>query len=114
MNMNATKVSAPYTQTVSGPATMRSMLGNTSTASRLLYSAASVALIGTAYVISAAPLGVFLVLPLIGIYTGLGVVLGRSPLATIIDANKAIPYIVPTVAETLVAERTRMSAARAA
>ena len=112
MNMNATKVSA--TQTVSGSATTRSMLENTSIASRLLYSAASVALIGTAYVISAAPLGVFLVLPLIGIYTGLGVILGRSPLATIIDANKAIPYIVPTVAEAMVAQRTRMTAARAA
>mgnify|MGYP000058817075 CR=1 FL=1 len=116
MKMNTTKVSAPNAQTPRGSASAstHSMLENTSTTSRLLYSAASVGLIGIAYVVSTAPLGMLLVLPLLGIYTGLGVVLGRSPLATVIDANKAIPYVVPVIAEDIITPRTKVNASRAA
>ena len=96
---------------------MRSLFVNTPAAYRLTYTAASMALIGSVFVIGAAPLGALVVLPLLGIYTGLGAVLGHSPLATAIDANKLVPYIVPPVTEASMApstETSRIATSRAA
>ena len=103
MKMNATKISTGE-QTQAIESSMPSGLGNT--AYRLKQSAASVALIGSVFVLGTTPLGIFLVLPLLGIYTGLGVVFGRSPLAMIIDANKPIPYVVGPVPEVIPAQST--------
>lgn len=86
--------------------TMLSLFENTPAAYRLSHAAASVALIGSVFVISSAPLGVFAVLPLIGIYAALCAMLGRSPLAAVVDANKPIPYIVPPATEVSAAPRT--------
>lgn len=100
MKMNATKISATGAQTQ----TIESSMPSGNTAYRLIQSAASVALIGSVFVLGTTPLGIFLVLPLIGIYTGLGVVFGRSPIAMIIDANKPIPYVVAPSAEVIPAQ----------
>ena len=111
MKMNATEISTTGGQALIGPASMGSTFENTFTAYRLSYSAASAALIGSVFVIGTAPLGAVLVLPLIGIYTGLCVVLGRSPLATVIDAHTAVPYVVPPMTEAVAAQRTEKSTA---
>lgn len=98
MKMNAARIwTSKQIQTI-GPL-MSSGSGNA--AYRLTQSAASVVLIGSVYVLDMTPMGIFLVLPLIGIYTALGVVFGYSPLAMIIDANKPIPYIVEPAPEAM-------------
>lgn len=102
MKVKATQISTAG-QIHTESASMLSLFKQPSTKYRLGYSIASAALIGSIYLINTAPLGALLVLPLIGIYTGLGMVLGRSPLATIIDANKPIQYIVPPVSEGITA-----------
>lgn len=88
MNMNTTEISSNQGRTLMDSTT------NIFSGYRLAYFAASAALIGSVYVVGTAPLGIFLVLPLIAIYTGLAVVLGRSPLTAILDANAPIPYVV--------------------
>ncbi len=103
MKVKATQTSTPG-QTLMESASMLSLFEQPSTNYRLGYSIVSAVLIGSMYLISAAPMGAFLVLPLIGIYTGLGVVLGRSPLAAAIDANKPIQYIVPPASEGITAD----------
>jgi len=78
---------------VSGIA-LRSLFTPTTGVYRITYAAASIAFIGSVFVIGAAPLGALVALPLLGIYTGLGAVLGRSPLATAIEANKLLPNVI--------------------
>jgi hypothetical protein len=85
---------------------MHSLFENNSAVFRVTHAAASVALIGSVFVVGAAPLGIVAVLPLLGIYAALCALLGRSPLATVVDANKAVPYIMPPVAEAIAVSDT--------
>lgn len=85
---------------------IHSLFENTSVAYRLSQAVASLALIGSVFVISTEPLSVFVMLPLIGIYAALCAMLGRSPVAAMLDAHKSIPYIVASVAETSAASST--------
>jgi len=95
----------PLLSGVTGTA-MHDLFDNTSVAYRLTHAVASVALIGAVFVINAAPLGVFVVLPLIGVYTALSAMLGRSPLAAMVDANKPIPYFVAPATDASAAPST--------
>lgn len=99
MKMNATKISTTDRRVPPGSSSMASVVENPFSTYRIGYAVASAALIGSVYVIGGAPLGVFLLLPLLGIYTGLCAVLGRSPVASVIDAHKTIPYVVSTGTE---------------
>ena len=99
MKMNATEISSTDRQILRGAASMASVVENPFSAYRVTYSVASAALIGSVYIIGGAPIGAFLLLPLMGIYTGLCVVLGRSPLLSVIEAHKPIPYVISPATE---------------
>ncbi len=105
MNMNTTEISNNHGQT------LMDSTANVFSGYRLAYFAASAALIGSVYVVGTAPLGMFLVLPLIAIYTGLAVVLGRSPLAAILDANAPIPYVVAPIRDVAATRQEQHAAA---
>ena len=108
MNMNTTKLSNKHGQT------LMDSTANVFSGYRLAYSAASAALIGSVYVVGTAPLGIFLVMPLIAIYTGLAVVLGHSPLTAILDANAPIPYVVAPTSDIAATRKEQHAASRAA
>lgn len=105
MNMNTTESSTSQEHT------LVDSTANVFSGYRLAYFAASAALIGAVYVVGTAPLGIFLVLPLIAIYTGLAVVLGRSPLAAILDANAPIPYVVAPASDVAATRKEQHAAA---
>lgn len=94
MKVNASTKISSNDQVLTEPMSVRN-LENTSATYRLAYSAATTVLIGSVFIITTAPLGAFLVLPLMGVYTGMCVVFGRSPLSAVIEANMPAPYIVP-------------------
>jgi len=88
---------------LTGAASMSNLFDNNPAMYRVTQAAVTAALIGSVFVTGAVPLGAVVILPLIGIYTALSAILGRSPLATEIDATKAIPYVVPPAAEDIAA-----------
>lgn len=98
MKVNASQKISTNDQAFTGSMLIRG-LENTSATYRLAYSAASTVLIGSVFIITSAPLGAFLVLPLMGVYTGMCVVFGRSPLSAVIEANMPAPYVVPPATE---------------
>lgn len=100
----------PLYSGLTGAASLHSVLADQLAAYRLAYFTASAALIGSVFVISAAPLGDFAALPLIGAYVALCALLGRSPLAAMVDANMAIPYIVPPTTEAITEPETTQTA----
>ena len=104
MNMNTTEISTNQGRT------LMDSIANVFSGFRLTYSAATAALIGSVFVIGTAPLGIFLVLPLIAIYTGLAIVLGRSPLSALLDANAPIPYVVAPTHEVAAAQKEQHAA----
>lgn len=56
----------------------------------------SAVLIGTVFVVNTAPLGLMVLLPMMGIYTALAALLGQSPVNALLEAGKVIPHIVPS------------------
>lgn len=93
---------------------MRSLFDTTPRAYRLFQVVASSVLIGSVFVISAVPLSVFAVLPLLGSYVALSALLGHSPLVALVDANKAIPYFVSPASDAASVATARTGSLRAA
>ncbi len=105
MNINTTELSTNQGRT------LMNSTANVFSGFRLAHFAASAALIGSVYVVGTAPLGIFLVLPLIAVYTGLAVVLGRSPLTAILDANAPIPYVIAPTRDVAATRKEQHAAA---
>lgn len=80
---------------------LRSVVEGHRTAYRVVQAVLTVALISTVYIIPTGSLGLITLLPLFSIYSALGVVLGRSPLAMLTDANQSIPYVVTPATQTM-------------
>lgn len=89
----------PLYSGLTGSSSLHSLSATMPTAYRLASCAASAALVGSVFVISAVPLGAYVILPLAGIYVALCALLGSSPLAAVVEAHASLPYIVPPVAE---------------
>lgn len=91
---------------------LRSVTEGHRAAYRIAQLGLTIALIGTMYIVPAGVIGLTALLPLFGIYSALGALLGRSPIATLVDANQAIPYVVMPVAE--IADMASATASRRA
>lgn len=55
----------------------------------------SAVLVGTVFFVKTSPLGLLVLLPMVGIYNALAAVLGQSPVNALIEATRVIPHIVP-------------------
>ena len=80
---------------ITGLSLLGSFLHDQPTLYRSFQFALSVGLIGTVFVVNTAPLGMLVLLPMVGIYTALAALLGQSPVTAVIDAAKVIPHVVP-------------------
>ena len=78
---------------------LRSVMEGHRSAYRVAQFGLTVALISTVVILPAGTVGLLTLLPLFSIYSALAVVLGRSPIATLVDASQTIPYVVTPVAE---------------
>lgn len=87
----------PIMTGLNGADPLRSVMEGHSAAYRFGQLALAAALIGTVIVAPIETLGMLALLPLIGIYAALGAILGRSPIATLVDANQTIPYVIAPV-----------------
>lgn len=65
---------------------------------RALATTAAAALVGTPFILETAH-GATMLFPLAGVYAVLGAVLGRSPLAALVEATRTMAWIVPPVEE---------------
>lgn len=89
----------PILTGITGADPLRSVMEGHRSAYRVAQLGLGIALIGTVAIVPGVNLGLMALLPLFGIYSVLGAILGRSPLATVVDANQTIPYVVPPANE---------------
>lgn len=80
---------------ITGIGILRSFFDDQPALYRSFQLALSAGLIGTVFIANTAPLGMAVLLPMVGIYNALAALLGQSPVSAIIDASKVIPHIVP-------------------
>lgn len=78
---------------MTGVSILRSFFNDQSVLYRIFQLALSAALIGTIFIADTAPLDLVVLLPMAGIYTALGALLGQSPVNVVMEAAKAIPHI---------------------
>lgn len=90
----------PILTGLTGTDPLRSVVEGHSAAYRLAQFGLTAALISAVFIAPTGILGLTALLPLFAIYSALGVVLGRSPVAALVDANQPIPYVVMPVART--------------
>lgn len=79
---------------ITGIGILRSFLDDQPALYRVFQLALSAGLIGTVFIANTAPLGLMVLLPMVGIYNALAALLGQSPVNAVIDAAKVIPHIV--------------------
>lgn len=79
---------------ITGIGILRSFFDDQPALYRSFQLALSAGLIGTVFIANTAPLGLSVLLPMVGIYNALAALLGQSPVNAIIDASKVIPHIV--------------------
>lgn len=80
---------------ITGISIVRSFLNEQPALYRSFQLALSAALIGTVFIANTAPLGLLVLLPMVGIYNALAALLGQSPVNAIMQAAKVIPHVVP-------------------
>lgn len=80
---------------ITGIGILRSFFDDQPALYRSFQLALSAGLIGTVFIANTAPLGLAVLLPMVGIYNALAALLGQSPVNAIIDASKVIPHIIP-------------------
>lgn len=80
---------------ITGISIVRSFLDEQPALYRGFQMVLSAALVGTVFIANTAPLGLLVLLPMVGIYNALAALLGQSPVNAIIEAARVIPHIVP-------------------
>ncbi len=80
---------------MTGISIVRSFLNDQPALYRSFQLLLSAVLIGTVFIVNTTPLGLMVLLPMIGIYTAFAALLGQSPVNTVLEAARVIPHIVP-------------------
>lgn len=83
---------------ITGIGILRTFLDDQPALYRSFQLALSAVLIGSVFIANTAPLGLMVLLPMLGIYNALAALLGQSPVNAIMEAAKVIPHIVPPAA----------------
>lgn len=90
----------PILTGLTGADPLRSVMEGPANAYRISRAAISVVLLGVVFLAPSGALGLIALLPLLSIYSAFGTVVGRSPVAMLIEANQSLSYVVtPDAAE---------------